>query len=96
MKPEDLAQGRATVVNTLGVHARPAAAIVRLAGAFESRVELQKDDITVNAKSILGVLLLAAGPGTELEFRAYGRDAGEAVEALVGLVESGFPGLDAE
>jgi len=84
------------VVNALGIHARPASAIVRLAGTFASEIEIAKEDLSINAKSILGVLMLVAGQGTELEIRAQGADAAEAVAALVDLVADGFPGLDAE
>ncbi len=82
------------VVNELGVHARPAAAIVQLAAQYESLVEITKDGVTVNAKSIMGVLMLAAEAGSVLEVFALGSDAVPAVEAIADLVASGFPGSD--
>ena len=84
----------ATVRNTMGVHARPASAIVSTANRFAAEVELRKGGVTVNGKSILGVLMLAAEQGSTLEVSATGEDAGTAVEELVTLIESGFPGLD--
>ena len=83
-----------TVVNLLGIHARPAAAIVNAANRFEADIELRKGDVGVNAKSIMGVLMLAAEKGSTLEVSASGADADRAVEALVALVDGGFPGLD--
>jgi phosphocarrier protein HPr len=88
--------GTAKVVNLLGVHARPASALVRLANQFEAAVEIAKGDVRVNCKSIMGVLMLAAEQGSALEFSARGTDAEKAVAALVALVESGFPGLDGD
>ena len=84
----------ATVRNDMGVHARPASAIVSTANRFASEVELRKDGVAVNAKSIMGVLMLAAERGSTLEVSATGEDAGTAVEEIVTLIESGFPGLD--
>jgi phosphocarrier protein len=84
----------AQVVNAMGVHARPASAIVNAANQFEAEVELRKGGVVVNAKSIMGVLMLAAEKGSTLEIAAAGADAGGAVEVLVALIESGFPGLD--
>jgi phosphocarrier protein len=76
--------------NRLGLHARPAAELVKLAGRFQSEVALSKDDLTVNGKSIMGVLMLAAEQGSRLVIRAEGEDAVEAVEALADLVKRGF------
>jgi phosphocarrier protein len=74
------------VRNRHGLHARPAAEFVKLASEFESEVQVQKDDLEVNGKSIMGVLMLAAEPGAVLTIRASGPDAGEAVEALATFV----------
>jgi len=82
------------VVNAMGVHARPASAIVNAANRFEADVELGRGEVIVNAKSIMGVLMLAAEQGATLEVAAEGVDAAEAVEEIVVLIESGFPGLD--
>ena len=80
----------ATIVNRDGLHARPAAKIVRLASNFSSEVELAKDGVGVNGKSIMGVMMLAAECGSSITIRADGPDAAEAVEALAQLVASGF------
>ncbi len=84
----------AVVVNSLGVHARPASVLVRTAGQFKASIEIGKGDLRVNCKSIMGVLMLAAEQGSTLDFVATGEDAQDAVEALCALVEAGFPGLD--
>lgn len=78
------------IKNKFGLHARPASLLVKLAGTFESEIQLVKDDMDVNAKSILGVMMLAAGPGNVITVVANGRDEEEAVKAIVALVESRF------
>jgi len=80
----------ATIVNQEGLHARPAARIVRLASQFNSEIELAKDGLGVNGKSIMGVMMLAAECGSSILIRADGPDAAQAVEALAQLVASGF------
>ncbi|HEX9610966.1 MAG TPA: HPr family phosphocarrier protein [Gemmatimonadales bacterium] len=80
----------ARVVNPLGMHARPAAEFVKVAGRFKARVELRKDDLTVNGKSIMGVMMLAAECGSSLFVRTDGEDAEQAMEALLALVADGF------
>ena len=80
----------ATSVNQEGLHARPAARIVRLASTFASEVELAKDGLEVNGKSIMGVMMLAAECGSSIIIRADGPDAEAAVQALAELVASGF------
>ena len=80
----------ATIVNQEGLHARPAARIVRLASQFNSEIELAKDGLGVNGKSIMGVMMLAAECGSSILIRADGPDAEQAVEALAQLVASGF------
>lgn len=82
------------IVNRAGMHARPAAALVKLAGTFRSDVRLEKDGLEVNAKSIMGVLMLAAEQGSTLRISASGDDAGAAVEALCALVGEGFGEMD--
>jgi phosphocarrier protein len=79
-----------TIRNSLGLHARPAAQLVRLASGFHAHVELVREDVTVNAKSIMGVMMLAAEPGSRVVVRADGPDECEAVEALASLIERGF------
>ena len=78
------------VVNPLGVHARAAAKFVHLAGRFDARIRIAKDGREMDGKSILGILLLAAGRGTAITITADGSDEQEAIDALVALVETGF------
>jgi phosphocarrier protein HPr len=80
----------ATIVNQEGLHARPAARMVRLASEFDSEIEIAKDGFGVNGKSIMGVMMLAAECGSSILIRADGPDAEQAVEALARLVASGF------
>ena len=80
----------ATIVNQDGLHARPAAKIVRLASTFNSDVELFKDGVGVNGKSIMGVMMLAAECGSSIMIRADGPDAEQAVKAISQLVADGF------
>ena len=80
----------ARIVNPLGLHARPAAELVKVANRFQSAVELRKDDLTVNGKSIMGVMMLAAECGSSLFIKTDGPDAAEAMEALLALVAAGF------
>jgi phosphocarrier protein HPr len=80
----------ATIVNQDGLHARPAARIVRLANNFAADIELAKDGVGVNGKSIMGVMMLAAECGSSITIRADGPDAEQAVAALAELVASGF------
>jgi phosphocarrier protein len=79
-----------TVRNQLGIHARAAARFVHTASAFESRVRVGRGARVVDGKSIMGVLLLAAPRGADIMISAEGRDEGPALDALCGLVESGF------
>ena len=78
------------IVNPDGFHARPAAAFVRLAESFRCDLWLEKDGVEVNAKSIMGVLMLAAEVGSQLVIRAEGGDAEDALAALGDLVTRGF------
>lgn len=79
-----------TVKNSHGLHARTAAALVKTANHFECEIEMEKDGSKVNAKSIMGVLMLAAAQGTVLTVTAEGPDAGAAMAALEALFEAGF------
>ena len=76
--------------NRLGLHARAAARFVHTASRFRARVTAGRDGQVMDGKSILGILLLAASQGTEIEVVADGPDEGEAMAALVALVEDGF------
>lgn len=78
------------IVNERGLHARASAKFVKLAGAFDAAVRVTKDDQTVDALSIMGLMMLAAGPGSTIEITAQGRQAREAVDALCRLVERRF------
>lgn len=78
------------IKNKLGLHARPASMVVKLAGKYQSEIQLVKEDTEINAKSILGVMMLAAGPGQKIMITADGEDEDEAVQALGELIESGF------
>jgi len=71
-----------------GLHARPAADLVRLAGKFRSDVKLTKEDITVDAKSIMGVMMLAAECGSELLLTVEGPDEEEAMDAVAKFLET--------
>jgi len=77
----------AEIINSLGIHARPASMIVKLASAFDSRIELEKNNVKVNAKSIMGVLMLASEQGDKITIIADGKDEKKAVEALLELIE---------
>ena len=78
------------IVNRLGLHARAAAKLVHLAGRFQSDVKLIKDGETVDGKSILGLLMLAAAQGEHIRLRTDGPDEGQAMEALADLVARRF------
>lgn len=78
------------IVNRLGLHARAAAKLVHLAGTFRSRVTIEVDGEEVDAKSILGILLLAAGIGTSVIVRAAGEDEAAAVAGIVQLFADKF------
>jgi phosphocarrier protein HPr len=79
-----------TVVNKLGLHARPSAKITQLASKFASEVWMSKGTRRINAKSIMGVMMLAAAKGSTLVIEAEGPDEQAAVDALAGLVAAGF------
>lgn len=79
-----------TIVNRQGLHARPAAEIVKIASRFNAEVTLIRDDLEVNGKSIMGVMMLAAECGSTVHIRAAGDDAVEAVQALSELVRNRF------
>ncbi len=78
------------IQNNLGLHARPATKFVQLASKFRCKVTVRKDSQTVNGKSVMGMMMLAAAKGTKIVIEANGQDALEAVEALEGLVKERF------
>ena len=80
----------ATIVNELGMHARPAATFVKTAARFGASIRVSKGDLEVNGKSIMGVLMLAAECGSTITISADGDDAEAAVDALTVLIQAGF------
>lgn len=80
----------AIIVNRDGLHARPAARIVRLASSFAADIEIAREGVGVNGKSIMGVMMLSAECGSSITIRADGVDAEQAVTALAELVAGGF------
>ena len=91
MKENHVAAHRATIViNQRGLHARAAAFIARVAGQFEAEVTVATTAGQVSALSIMGMLMLGASTGTEIQFNARGSAAKDAVDALVHLFENGF------
>jgi phosphocarrier protein len=85
-----MVQITATVKNSLGIHARPAALIVQAATKFRSDIFLSKDGMEVNGKSIMGVMMLAAETRSEIVVKAQGEDEVRAAKELVRLIESKF------
>jgi len=79
-----------TIVNALGLHARAAAVLVQTANRHHCDIQVEKDGIAVNGKSIMGVLTLAASKGTQIAVTCEGGDAEEALEALSRVIEAGF------
>jgi len=84
------AERRVTILNKRGLHARAAARFVKLASQFAAELTVAKDGVAVSGRSIMGLMMLAAGPGTELSIRAEGPDAAAALDALAGLVAAKF------
>ena len=78
------------IVNKLGLHARPSARLTQLASSFDSKVFLSRNGRRVNAKSIMGVMMLAAAKGSTITLETEGKDEQEAIDALAGLISSGF------
>lgn len=79
-----------TIRNVKGLHARASAKFVKCAETFDASVSVTRDGTTVGATSIMGLMMLAAGPGSTLDIVAQGPDAEAALAALVGLVNDGF------
>lgn len=80
----------ARIVNKLGLHARPSAQLVSVAAKFESEIFITRGELRINAKSIMGVMMLAAEKGSELLIEADGPDAEAAVNAVTELIQTGF------
>ena len=79
-----------SISNKLGLHARASAKLTKLAGSFESDVFMSRNDRRVNAKSIMGVMMLAAGMGSEVQIEADGADEAQAIDAIVALITDRF------
>ena len=90
MKPDGAIVRIANIRNQRGLHARAAAKFVKVAGGFNAQVRVIKGDMDVSGTSIMGLMMLAAGIGTDIELRASGSQAGEAMRALMELIERKF------
>ena len=85
-----MAERSVQIINRNGLHARPAAEIVKAASKFKSDITLVRDDLEVNGKSIMGVMMLAAEYGSTLHLQANGPDADDAVQAIAALIAGKF------
>ena len=85
-----MAERSVQIVNKLGIHARPAAEIVKCASKFKSNITIVRDDLEVNGKSIMGVMMLAAEFGSSILVRAEGEDDVGAIDALAAVIADGF------
>ena len=79
-----------TIKNQLGIHARPAAKLAKIANEFESTIRVMKDGLEVNGKSIMGIMMLAAAEGNVIQVEAEGPDEKDAIRALGDLIENKF------
>ncbi|MFN2476753.1 MAG: HPr family phosphocarrier protein [Chthoniobacterales bacterium] len=86
----DRAEKEVTIVNRLGMHARPAALFVRVASRFRSEIWVEKEGEQINGKSIMGLMMLAAGQGSKLLIRCEGPDADRAMQEIEALIASKF------
>ncbi len=84
------ARATANICNTRGLHARASAKFVKLASSFEAEIQVTRDGVTVDARSIMGLLMLGAGNGCSIEITAEGSDARDAIDALNDLVSRKF------
>ena len=81
---------KVTIINKLGLHARASAKLTKLASSFSCDVFMSRNGRRINAKSIMGVMMLAAGMGTEVEIETSGDDEAKAMQALIGLINERF------
>jgi phosphocarrier protein len=86
----DMLRARAVIKNKRGLHARASAKIVEASARFQSEIHVVKDGNSVNGRSIMGLMMLAASLGSEIEITAEGPDAAEALTAMLALVEAKF------
>ena len=89
-EPESKLTKEITIVNRLGMHARPSAMFVKTAGKFRAEVWVEKDGEQVNGKSIMGLMMLAAGQGSKLRVTCEGDDADKALEEIESLIQRRF------
>ncbi len=87
---QSVVEREVTIANKRGLHARAAARFVKLAGQFEANVTVKHKDMEVSGRSIMGLMMLAAAPGTQIRISAVGNDAAAAVDALAALVQAKF------
>ena len=85
-----MAERHVQIINRNGLHARPAAEIVKAASKFKSDITIARDDLEVNGKSIMGVMMLAAEYGSTLQLQAHGPDADDALRAIAALIANKF------
>ena len=83
-------KAKVTINNKLGLHARASAKLTKLAGGFASEVHMSRNGRRINAKSIMGVMMLAAGMGSEVEIEVEGADEAQALAAIVALIDERF------
>jgi phosphocarrier protein HPr len=88
--PQEPVRRTATIVNERGLHARAAAKFVKLVERFDATVAVDRGGMSVGGLSIMGLMMFGAGPGTELQLTATGRDAQAAMTALLDLIARGF------
>ena len=89
--PETTISTTVKIQNALGLHMRPAYLLAETAAKFDSKIELIKDDLRIDGKSVLSILTLGAAQGSEVSVEATGPDASDAIETLESLITSGFP-----
>ncbi len=80
----------AKILNQRGLHARAAAKFVKLANEYEAEIEVRRGELTANGRSIMGLMMLAAAPGSDIEVATIGRDAEKALAAIMALIERKF------
>jgi phosphocarrier protein len=90
MQKKNSAQGAFKIINDKGLHTRPSTELVRCAATFHSQIQLIYKNFTVNCKSLLGILMLAAGRGAKIRIEAVGDDAEEAIRSIIDLAENKF------
>ena len=93
-RTEPVLRRQAVIRNQRGLHARAAAKFVKLAGQFDAVLRVSRGGQTVSGNSIMGLMMLAAGPGMDIEIEARGPAAAPALEAIVRLIDSGFDEKD--